>query len=43
MLQNREKMLQEVIQELASNKPQGYTILIKGSNGIKLSMVTDYL
>lgn len=35
--------VQEVIQELASNKPQGYTILINGSNGIKLSMVTDYL
>ncbi len=43
MLQNTFANVQEVIQELASNKPQGYTILIKGSNGIKLSMVTDYL
>lgn len=35
--------VQEVINELKSNKPKGYTILIKGSNGIKLSTVVEYL
>ena len=35
--------VQEVIKELEANKPKGYTILIKGSNGIKLSSVVDYL
>ncbi len=33
----------EVIKELETNKPKGYTILIKGSNGIKLSSTVDYL
>lgn len=33
----------EVIEALKSNSPQGKTILIKGSNGIKLSSVVDYL
>ena len=31
------------VQELEADKPKGYTILIKGSNGIKLSSVVDYL
>lgn len=35
--------VQEVIKELEADKPKGYTILIKGSNGIKLSSVVDYL
>ena len=35
--------VQEVIKELDADKPKGYTILIKGSNGIKLSSVVDYL
>jgi len=35
--------VQEVIKELEANKPKGYTILIKGSNGIKLSSIVDYL
>ena len=35
--------VQEVIRELEADKPKGYTILIKGSNGIKLSSVVDYL
>ena len=35
--------VQEVIKELEAAKPKGYTILIKGSNGIKLSSVVDYL
>lgn len=34
---------QEVIQELGTNKPKGYTILIKGSNGIRLSSTVNYL
>lgn len=32
-----------LIAELEKNKPHGYTILIKGSNGIKLSTVIDHL
>ena len=32
-----------VIEALKSSKPQGKTILIKGSNGIKLNTVIDYL
>ena len=32
-----------VIEALQNNKPHGKTILIKGSNGIKLSTVIDYL
>lgn len=35
--------VQEVIKDLKENKPQGYTILIKGSNGIKLSTAVEYL
>ena len=35
--------VQEVIKELETNKPKGYTILIKGSNGIKLSSTVEYL
>lgn len=35
--------VQEVIEELKARKPQGNTILIKGSNGIKLSSTVDYL
>ena len=35
--------VQEVIKEREADKPKGYTILIKGSNGIKLSSVVDYL
>lgn len=35
--------VQEVIQDVKANKPQGYTILIKGSNGIKLSTLVEYL
>ena len=35
--------VQEVIKELEADKPKGYTILIKGSNGIKLSSIVDYL
>lgn len=34
---------QELIQMLQENKPTNYTILIKGSNGIKLSSIVDYL
>ena len=34
---------QEVIKELETNKPKGYTILIKGSNGIRLSSTVDHL
>lgn len=33
----------EVISELKANTPQGYTILIKGSNGIRLSEAADFL
>lgn len=35
--------VQEVIKELEANKPKDYTILIKGSNGIKLSSTIEYL
>ena len=35
--------VQEVIKELGTNKPKGYTILIKGSNGIKLSSTVEHL
>lgn len=35
--------VQEVIKELETDKPRGYTILIKGSNGIKLSSAVDHL
>ena len=34
---------QELIQALQTDKPKDYTILIQGSNGIKLSSVADYL
>ena len=34
---------QEVIKELQTEKPKDYTILIKGSNGIKLNTVVDFL
>lgn len=34
---------QELIQALQATKPKDCTILIKGSNGIKLSAVADYL
>ncbi len=37
------KDAQELIRELEATKPEGYTILIKGSNGIKLYTVVDYL
>ena len=32
-----------LIEDLKADKPKGYTILIKGSNGIKLFTVPDYL
>jgi len=32
-----------VIKELQTEKPKDYTILIKGSNGIKLSTVVEFL
>lgn len=35
--------VQELIEELQAHKPQGATILVKGSNGIKLNTVVDYL
>ena len=35
--------VQEVIKDLQENKPKGYTILIKGSNGIKLSSTVEFL
>ncbi|MDD3038474.1 UDP-N-acetylmuramoyl-tripeptide--D-alanyl-D-alanine ligase [Bacteroides sp.] len=35
--------VQEVIEDVKANKPQEYTILIKGSNGIKLSTLVEYL
>ena len=35
--------VQEVIKELEANKPKRYSILTKGSNGINLSSVVDYL
>lgn len=34
---------EEVIKRLQTDKPQGYTILIKGSNGIKLGSIVEYL
>ena len=38
------KNTQELIHELqSSGKPEGKMILIKGSNGIKLSSIVDYL
>ena len=33
----------QLIDYLKANKPVGFTILIKGSNGIKLSTITEYL
>ena len=33
----------EVLADIRMHKPQGYYILIKGSNGIKLNTVVDYL
>lgn len=35
--------VEEVIAELQVNKPQGYLILIKGSNSMKLSLLPEYL
>ena len=35
--------VQEVIKELETQKPKGYTILIKGSNGIKLNSTVEHL
>lgn len=35
--------VQELMQALQDDKPKGHTILIKGSNGIKLSSIVDYL
>lgn len=35
--------VQEVIEDIKADKPREYTILIKGSNGIKLSSTVDYL
>ena len=35
--------IQEVISRLQTEHPQGHTILIKGSNGIKLDKAIDYL
>lgn len=37
------KNVQEVIEELKARKPKGCTILIKGSNSIKLVSTVDYL
>lgn len=37
------KDAKELIQDLETEKPEKYTILIKGSNGIKLSTAVDYL
>ena len=34
---------QELIQALQNNTPKDHTILIKGSNGIRLSSIVDYL
>ena len=34
---------QEVIKNLQADNPRGYTILIKGSNGFKLSSTVEYL
>lgn len=33
----------ELIEDLRANRPEGYTILIKGSNSIRLSSVVEYL
>jgi UDP-N-acetylmuramyl pentapeptide synthase len=35
--------VQELIEELKRRKPKGKTILIKGSNGIKLNLAVDAL
>lgn len=35
--------VQEVIRDLKADKPKGYTILIKGSNGIKLNLAVEAL
>lgn len=35
--------VEEVIEELKADKPKGYTILIKGSNGIRLITAVEYL
>jgi UDP-N-acetylmuramoyl-tripeptide--D-alanyl-D-alanine ligase (EC 6.3.2.10) len=35
--------VQELIKDLKTGKPKGHTILIKGSNGIRLSSIVDYL
>lgn len=35
--------VQQLIQRLQADKPQDYIILIKGSNGIRLSSVVEYL
>lgn len=35
--------VQELINDLEADKPKGYTILIKGSNGIRLSSIVEYL
>lgn len=35
--------VQEVIKDLKDSKPKGYTILIKGSNGIRLNTAVEYL
>lgn len=37
------KDVQELIMELQTNKPKDATVLIKGSNGIKLNSIIDYL
>ena len=35
--------VQELIQEIQKDKPENYTILLKGSNGIHLNQVIEYL
>lgn len=35
--------VQELIEEIKKNKPQGKTVLIKGSNGIKLYSLVEFL
>lgn len=35
--------VEEVIEELKADKPKGYTVLIKGSNGIRLITAVEYL
>lgn len=37
------KQVDELIEALDQNRPKGMTILIKGSNGIRLNRVVDYL